>query len=370
MRSLVFALLAGVLALSPGQNALAQTPAPYPTSGVDFSGIDGFYTIADLLSRDTEPTEAQWSALLGTPGYRLVEIDNRGIRKRIDLALKPSRRTERDSILKRDGDQAAALRHIIRAAAARDSVQQTRSLLERSTGDSVARALIATKRFLPAGIVERTPTPFIAFAIFAADGYAEQPGILLDPLYVHDNGLVELLSHELHHMYAGTIDRTRPFAELMAMKPVPTDGALFFAIFHLRNEGIADMVDKPRPLVAQSPSMQAYVTRYNAAYERTPQLLRTFDSLLVGVADHPGTAGPAGQAAQRLFVSNGHPNGAYMARTILETLGADSLMNGVRSPIGFVRTYAEAEIKRGNPPPFSPKALALFQAMEDRYIKP
>ena len=50
---------------------------PYPKTGVDYSGIDAFYRIADILAKDTEPTEGEWAAMLATPGYRMVQIDNR-----------------------------------------------------------------------------------------------------------------------------------------------------------------------------------------------------------------------------------------------------------------------------------------------------
>jgi hypothetical protein len=55
-----------------------------------------------------------------------------------------------------------------------------------------------------------------------------------------------------------------------------------------------------------------------------------------------------------------------MARTILETFGADSLIGGVTSPFRFIRTYVAAESKRGHESPFSPRALALLDAMEKR----
>ncbi|HEY2163093.1 MAG TPA: DUF5700 domain-containing putative Zn-dependent protease, partial [Gemmatimonadaceae bacterium] len=68
--------------------------------------------------------------------------------------------------------------------------------------------------------------------------------------------------------------------------------------------------------------------------------------------------------------SNGHPNGAFMAREIVETFGVDSLFPGLYDPVAFARTYASAERKRGNPPPFSEKTLRLFDAMAVRFARP
>ena len=45
-------------------------------------------------------------------------------------------------------------------------------------------------------------------------------------------------------------------------------------------------------------------------------------------------------------------------------------MPAIYNPFAFVRAYASAERKRGNPPPFSPKAIELLSAMEKRYVNP
>ncbi len=371
MRTAHAVVLVGLfIAASPGPARGQSTPAaPYPKTGIDYSGIDAFYRIADILAKDTEPTEAEWAAMLATPGYRMVEIDNRGIRGRIDLALKPSRRAERDSVLKTDGAASRAVNHLIAAVADRQGILATRRVLERSIADSIARASARTARFLPAGTVERIGTPFIAFAVFADDGYAEEPGVLLDPLYVEKQGLVDLLAHEFHHCFTGHLDRTRSRAELMSLRPPPTDIGLFFVVMHLRNEGIADQVDKTYPLPTQA-GMEWYSKGYNEAYPRTPARLRSLDSLLAIAADHPEDVRSLVAPAQRLFWSNGHPNGAYMAREIVETFGVDSLFPGLYDPIAFARTYASAERKRGNPPPFSEKTMKLFDAMAARFERP
>jgi hypothetical protein len=350
-----------------GQQA-APAP-PYPKTGVDYTGIDAFYRIADILAKDSEPTEREWTVMLATPGYRLVEIDNHGVRRRIDLALKPSRHAERDSVLNADGQLARTVRHLVEAVANRQRVLATRQALERSIADSISRAMARTERFLPPGTVERMGTPFIAFAVFADDGYAEEPGVLLDPLDVASHGLVDLIAHEFHHCLAGAMDRTFSQEQLMAMRPPPADIGLFLVFMHLRNEGIADQVDKTYPLPTQT-GLEWYAKGYNEAYPRTPMLLHSLDSILTIAADHPERARTLVAPAQKLFWSNGHPNGAYMAREIVTTFGVDSLFPGLYDPIAFVRTYASAERKRGNPPPFSERTVRLLDSMVARFEKP
>ena len=71
--------------------------------------------------------------------------------------------------------------------------------------------------------------------------------------------------------------------------------------------------------------------------------------------------------AQMLFWSNGHPNGVYIAREIVETFGADSLFPGVRDSAAFLRTYAAAERIHARPWPLSPKAWRVISALDARY---
>jgi len=365
-RPTVFFVALAVLGTAvAGAQSPAVKEAPYPKTGVDYSGIDEFYKIADILAKDASPTEAQWKALMATPGYRLVEIDNEGIRGRIELALKPSLKAKRDAALKGDDDQPRVLQHLIRAVQERAAVLKTRDALVRTMSDSIAAAKPRTARFLPKGTVEQFPTPFIGFAIFSDDGYAEEPGILLDPLYVNDNGVVDLLAHEFHHSFSAMIDHTKRRSDFSAP---PANLQLFMAVFHLRNEGIADQVDKTYPL-PPNPKMEWYPARYNAAYAKTPAQIHSFDSLLTVVAEHPEQGRVAGQRANGLFWSNGHPNGAYMAREIVETFGIDSLMPGVYNPVAFLRMYAAAEVKRGNPPPFSATSLKALAVLEGVFVR-
>lgn len=71
-----------------------------PATGLDFSGVDQFWKIVDILSRDSEPAEAQWGALLSTPGYRLAQT-NLGpvVRQALEITFRPSRRARAAQLL-------------------------------------------------------------------------------------------------------------------------------------------------------------------------------------------------------------------------------------------------------------------------------
>jgi hypothetical protein len=362
-RLLRSALLAAALPLTAAAQSQAGRPA-LPETGVDFTGVDQFYRIADLFAKGIEPTEAQWSALLDTPGYRLVANERENFRAQIELALSPSLRVQRDSVLGRDNDQSRTIKHLSRAVAERTRVLAAVAALRTSMRDSIARAKPRTARYLPAGAIDRFPTPLIAYAVFGDDGFAEEEGILLDPLYIADNGAVTLLSHEFHHSYTLMLTGQAEMDRLLAMRSRP-DMPLYMAIMHLRNEGLADQIDKPYPLDVQSPSMAWYETGYNKAYAETPRTLQSFDSLLAAFADHPSVA--ISSRAPQLFWSNGHPNGAYMARTVSETFGIDSLMPAVADPLALIRVYREALAKHGQRDPFSAKAIAVLDSLHAVY---
>src|SRR5262249_25156221 len=116
------------------------------------------------------------------------------------------------------------------------------------------------------------------------------------------------------------------------------------------------------------PVMANYAKRYNEAYARTPEVIRSIDSALVVAADDSTKLREVGRRVQDLLPSAGHYNGSYVAREILETFGVDSLYPGVSNQFAFLRAYAAAEKRRGNPPPFSPKAVAFLDALENKYL--
>ncbi len=334
---------------------------PMPTTGVDWSAIDQFWMAVDTLSRDIEPSPAQWRALLISPGYRIAAISHPTIAHAIELAFKPSRRAERDSVLRRASEDSATIAHLLVAAAAREDLKRFRVALAPVVADTIAYAIRNAGRFLPPGATNHA-APLVTFTMFASDGYAQEPGIVLDLYHVREDGLGDFLSHEFHHSYGSALDRT-------AYATNGADNRLYQMIRQLKNEGIADMIDKPHPLV-EPPSMRWYADMYNAAYGKTPATLRVLDSLLVAAGTDSAKLVAAGARAQRLLISGSHPNGAYMARTILETFGRDSLIATVPSAFAFIRMYEAAEAKGGNASPFSAEGHAALSAMESRHQKP
>jgi hypothetical protein len=341
------------------------TLPPLPATGLDFSGVDEFWRVADLLAKDIEPSEDDWRRLASSVGYRMSLTQVGTTRSDMDIALRPSRRAEFDSLTKLPGDQAGRLSHLARAVRNRPALSHYRDSVSKSL--PVQQAVTLASRYLPPHATEGKEPPLVAFAIFRDDAYSNGPrGVIVDLDHVYVSGaLTLLLAHEFHHSY---------LAGLSAIHfPSGNDPSvgLVRALNNARNEGIADLIDKPHPLVdSTSPEMIAYAKRYNAAYDRTPEVIHSIDSALVVAADDSTKLRAVGARVQELLPSNGHYNGSYVAREIYETFGVDSLFPGVSNPFAFWRVYAEAEVKRGNPPPFSPKSVTFLNALEKKYLTP
>ena len=347
------------------QDRPAATAAPMPSTGLDFSGVDQFWRVVDILAKDSEPSDTQWQALLGTPGYRLAQtaIGN-VVQEDLELTFRPSRRAEFDSLAARPGERAFRLRHLARAPSLRQQLEAFRDSLSRSA--PIAEAIRTAQRFLPPGATADGEPPVVAFAVFRDDGYSLGPGIIVDLIHAYESNLVLFLAHEFHHTYVGRAqEKTMP--DRSGQPDRPNDLPLRSALQGLRSEGLADLIDKPHPLTSTNPVRAAYVTRYNDEYAKTPATLHQIDSLLVVIAGDSSQMGPAGQRVRTLLWSNSHASGAYIARTIYERFGVDSLFPAITSPIAMLRTYTAAEKARGNPAPFSPAAWRVLESFERRY---
>jgi hypothetical protein len=333
---------------------------PLPTTGIDLSAIDHFWRLVDTLDKGAVPSESQWQALLGSPGYRLASTNAAGLRRALQIALTPALRGTFDSLTARLTDQSIMLQHIARAKTQRAALNRLRDTLNLTR--AIQRATVEAAKFLPAGVTSGREPPFVAVAIFTTDGYAGPAGVIVDLLVILENGLDGLLAHEFHHMYMAGLDRLR--------RPANTsdDFQLISAISSLRSEGIADMIDKPQPMPAASGLLGMMAERYNMEYARAAEVIQRVDSLLSVARDQPGNMRAVGAAVRGSLTMNSHPHGAYMARTIQQTFGVDSLFPGLANPFAFIRTFAAAERSRGRPAPFSPKSVALLDSLEKVYV--
>ncbi len=340
------------------------TLAPLPVTGLDFSGVDEFWRIAGILTKDAEPTDAEWRSLFSTAGYRLVTRRITTTKSDLEIALRPSKRAVFDSLSKLNSDDSSKVRRLALVVARRTAVTRYRDSVAGAL--PVQRAVALASRFLPPHATDGKTPPLVAFALFGPEAYSVGPqAVVVDLDYVYvAGGLTELLAHEFHHSYVAGLKHGRFPASDDPSTP------LVQALANARNEGIADLIDKPYPVTyPRGSGMETYARRYNEAYVRTPQVLGAIDSALTVAADDSSKLREVGRRAQQLMLFGGHSNGSYMAREIYETFGVDSLYPGEVDFFAFWRVYAEAELKRGSAAPFSPKAVELLGALEAQYLR-
>lgn len=336
---------------------------PIPVTGIDMTGLDRFWAIVDTLSNDVEPSSHLWRGLMARPGYRLALRSNDVLQRQIDIAFRPSRRAERDSTLRTSGPDSTIIAHLLDAASHRSELAAMQTTLAKTLPDSVAAAVKRASEYLPPEALARRAPPFVGLAIFANESFSQNQAVVVDLLVARDEGLTPFLSHEFEHAYAAPLAPD-------ASPSDATDTELYYAIRDLRNQGIADLIDKPYPFQPSSPRLTAYAAGYNVAYARTPAVLRSLDSLLAAANADPTQREEIGAQAKDLLTDDSHPNGAYMAREILQTFGRDSLVSTVYSPFAFMRLYSAAEQKQGRAAPFSPSAVAMLDFMEKRWVRP
>lgn len=363
---LAIVLSGAVLPLSPHLGAQGPSRSALPATGLDFSGVDRFWRVASLLVMDSEPSGAQWRALLASPGYELARRNIPNLRDDIDLALKPSRHAEYLRASAGGDDHALSLAHIALAYQRRQELQAYRDSLAR--GAPIADALALAAQYLPPGATRNGAPPLVAFAIFKDDGYSFPEGIVVDLLYARSSSLggtplTRNLAHEFHHTFVNRM--ARHSARGTAAGP---DAAVADAFYNMRNEGLADLIDKPFPFHASTPGLTGYAARYDSEYLATPATLHSADVLLRAMA-RDSLPGDLDMQASMLFWSNGHPNGAYLAREVYEVFGVDSLYPAARDPLALLRTFRWAEQKRGRSDPFSAEAWRELDRLDDRYWK-
>lgn len=327
----------------------------------DFTAVDQFWRMHDKLVRDVEPTEKEWTALLSTPGYTLAQSAmGVVIREDLELAFKPERAAERARLDQNAEGRGSRVAHLREAERTREALTALRDSLaaSRALDEAVARA----QKYLPPGVTQRFAPPPVSFALFRDDAFSQPAGIVVDLMNAHGSILVPILAHEFHHSFIYHISPGAP-ADLSHLLSLPE------RLYLLRMEGIADQIDKHYPFHGWSPETNAYASAYNAHYESAASLMPRLDSLLAVVAHDPSAEARVNGELVGLLWSNGHPLGAYIARTIIDTFGPDSILPGTRSPAAFLRTFAAAERVHGRKNPLSPGSRRLLDSLESRYWK-
>ncbi len=334
---------------------------------IDFSGVQEFARIVEILEGDEEPSPEAWALMFRTPGYAALtrsEFREAFFMDRFRLVFMPSRAADlQEALESAQGWVGAYLRHFVQVRERWDEVMAY-------VGDPrPQRMLLEARRraleYLPPTVPSHIPP--VAFVVFGPDarGYVPVVMDILKVLDQEDDALVLLLAHEFHHYYRNTVlayDR---------QSIEPDDEHVLWVMDQLQAEGMANQVDLGEPF--KDPHEFARVRPdFFREYQASADVIRRMDELLALMdADEAGWV-ELGLSLRRSIPSSGHPTGFFMANLAARELGMDRLVRKVGDPFAFLGLYHEAALLRQTPeaPPFSEAALRVIRGLEGKYVPP
>ena len=336
---------------------------------VDSSSINAFFSIAQTLSEDKQPTSDQWQALRKTKGYQFI-FDDLKLKESIKIAFSPSESQTRDSLLSLDtlNFQAHTIRHLLEA---QQHGLEIKTYLQRTDFEALLRQAHANVRqFIPKRLSIDSSVPPLYLAIFQPDAYAQNNVIIADlsaAKKVGKKAFVDILTHELYHYYRAV---HLPFLD---DGDIQAFGGRHYPILKMmvdvQNEGSADLIDKTYPPSPKDPYFKLLPEPLMQSYQRsfydTPTVLEKIDSLLVLAANDTGYVS---NEIYKLLDFGGHPQGFYMSSLIKEKVGLQAIVNSFDNPVAFIRLYNQAARDEGIEFVFSLKAMDYLEELEKQYF--
>jgi len=184
--------------------------------GFDFSGIERFWEIVDVLEQDLEPAEAQWDALFETPGYAEIlrhEFSRKYFRDTITAVFMPSKESLAEEIIQNHKEAGGfyswytpgVIKGYRQAKKARKWIEAR--IQELQTYPYLEKAAEIALEYLPEENAEDYPE--VAFIIFSdSRGYT--------PIIIGITGKENLSDAELDCLQGQGLDKHTPFLLLMA----------------------------------------------------------------------------------------------------------------------------------------------------------
>lgn len=328
----------------------------------EFEGLERALHLISILERNQDPPPGLWEALFNTPGYRALmerEFNRDFFQTCFRLAFKPSLTHEQVTTIADKSRLSSCLIHLMRVSESRGQIEAQVKFLKASA--IMKDALQLAQRYLPTRTPQVNPDPQVSFLLFEDDARGYSP-IVIDILHSikYGNQLKFLLAHEIHHYYR---DKDLSFS-------FPQESADTYKVLWILNqlhaEGVADLIDKseifgPDGCFANS----QWAKTYNCHMEESKTILQRMGRLLL--ESHLGHIGfsDLGNHLYGIIPMSGHPTGNFMARTILNTLGVDSIIEGLGSPFQFIAAYnTAAQDSREDYPILPDSAMNTIRELE------
>jgi hypothetical protein len=352
--------------------------------GFDFSGVEEFWKIVDILKADTEPAEEQWGAMFETPGYAELirrEFKPDYFKNAMRAVYMPSQKSLAEELIQEDEKKGGFLawytplviKGFRNADRDRDWIQSR--IMELKSYPYLEKASEQALRFLPEEQAEDYPA--VAFIIFN-DSRGYNPLIIgisekedLNPTELdclHRQGrdkhwpFVLHLAHEAFHLYR---DKKQEYTFPERNSP---DYPVIWILDQIENEGIGDLINREQlyfddGCFAEKEEAESYRKEQQAQ----PSIIRIMDAILTEMAVNSSLIGQFGRQLRSFIPQSGHPTGFFMARIIVRQYGKEALVNIVRNPFKFFYLYNEAARKDRQAPVLSDQAINLIKMLEAKY---
>lgn len=333
----------------------AQSQSP----NFDFSGMDQFWKIVNILESNWEPSKNDWEQLFNTPGYKILvnsEFNKQFFIDNFTLVFKPAKRKELDEKLK-NGKYNHHINHYIKVRDNKSLIKEQQKLLQRNNFNKIA--IDRTIEFLSQNNVSQYPP--VSFLIFESNGRGSSP-IIVDVAASIEWDFVGFLAHEFHHWYRNNQ------LQFNYSNIEKDEFNIVKVLSMIEAEGIADMVDKKDWFTKPNSAISAYARQFINDVGKTPYLIKQIDKLLIEMGTDQSKAKYIGEQILNSLPQRGHTTGYFMASLIIEKLGKKELISSVGNPFEFVTLYNKAAKRSsGKYPKFSDDAIKVIKQLEVKY---
>jgi hypothetical protein len=329
-------------------------------SGVDLSVVASLQKITAILAEDKEPEAALWDGFFSNPGYRTffaLEGDSRTrLQNAISLAFKPGRAAElQQAIDKGSNTLKYMLQYKNNAAAVVQACERFR------TDRAFEKAVEQVHLYLSGKSSDILADATIALIFLgSADVRPVYEPMLIDPLDLWSSA-EKMAKYIRLHLISHHLDKIRPYDSSMLTRRQAT---FLDAWETIQCRGLADLLTRLAADTSDPESMK----RYDLRAKDVPRLLAEMDRIMSRAADD-SKAWTEFEALQRdLFIGLGCPVGQFMAGTILDVLGRETLAETTGNPPAFLRAYRKAALKKGGRPAFSDQSVAYLAKLESEAL--
>ena len=336
---------------------------------LDFSGVKKFWEVMEVLQDDREPDSLLWNRLFETPGYAAIEKREKKrtvFIKAFRYAYMPSLKKHLESALEKQDYLAGLLKHLVQVPAKKHELELYQMELMQSF--SLVKPLQKLQRLIPDTLLKQYAPPPVSFIIFAADGRGYPNRIVSDILHIKGKlSADDFYAHELFHFYYSKLPGK--IGEVDSSEQMLIDRLLYIA-----EEGIADMNDKIEyPFFSQQKidtlfpeSNGRYFRDYINTYNESSKWIEYMNTVFTAMAQDHEHAGDIGAKFNTGFHLEGRPTGAFMAKTIIDAFGYDTIKQSLHNPFSFFFIYSKAAEKTGKKP-LSNIAISQLELFERKY---